>query len=614
MKALKVLAAVLALAGWSVPTAQATTVAVTGTYNGSGTVGTTATIPNVACSGPNSVLVAYVGGASGEVPTGVTKGATALTLRKAVNFGGTSLGQIWYLIGASASSESLTATWASSQTAGAAISAVCLSDGHQTLPFALEVTGSGSGTAITGQIVSGTLGEDLVIDLASLSSSGGATISPDPGTSLQTTINPYGGWTMVSGTHASGSNQSPTWTISTSQDWTQIAVVVKASGRAGGGPDGTCGGGGGGGGGGGVPGITSPEARCTELGVNCKCSEMLQATSYTGWPGQSNSVYWNPNDSTTKQCNGQFSPTGLEVGYAFFRGSPGQPLDFYPTTETFILNALPAGHSVERVLRGPDGHQGGAGLDYTWDAGGVEAARRSIRGYVYFSSDYTLVNQDTPTLGCNGKFFQTSNDVKIDRAYGGANVYNFLETVPAQDCCTTGPYPTDGAFESQYQTYGGYGGMGHGSDTTDNYWNGRWWRFEAIITNADASAGNGKRWRLEAYIKNVTDNWPEVKWFDTVDTTQLAVGGAPLVTANRYGNQPFDNMHFNGFRAENVANQCDGFIAYSHFIAASWATDSGQRIGAAVEVEGGLGGGGGGGGPTGGMGGAIKAVGGVRLY
>jgi hypothetical protein len=164
------------------------------------------------------------------------------------------------------------------------------------------------------------------------------------------------------------------------------------------------------------------EGRCTELGANCKCSEPLQATSYSGWPGQAKSVYWNPNDTTTKQCNGQFSPTGPEIGYVISRGNVGDPFDFFPTMEQAVLNALPVGHAVSRVLRSPAGYTGGFGIDYTWDSGNVEAARRAQRFYVYYSPDYTTVNAEKPNLGCNGKFFQTTNDVKIDRAYGGANI------------------------------------------------------------------------------------------------------------------------------------------------------------------------------------------------
>jgi hypothetical protein len=109
---------------------------------------------------------------------------------------------------------------------------------------------------------------------------------------------------------------------------------------------------------------------------------------------------------------------------------------------------------------------------------------------------------------------------------------------------------------------------------------------EIILINADASAANGKRWRMMAYVKNVTDNWPEVRWFDTVDTTQLTAGRVPLVTANRYGLQPFNNMHVNGYRQQNVTGGCQGFSAFSHFLTASWATDGDQRIGAAIEIEG----------------------------
>ena len=48
------------------------------------------------------------------------------------------------------------------------------------------------------------------------------------------------------------------------------------------------------------------EARCGDLGVNCICSEPLQMTGLT----PVNVSWWNPNDSTTKECNGEGVPPG----------------------------------------------------------------------------------------------------------------------------------------------------------------------------------------------------------------------------------------------------------------------------------------------------------------
>ena len=60
-----------------------------------------------------------------------------------------------------------------------------------------------------------------------------------------------------------------------------------------------------------------------------------------------------------------------------------------------------------------------------------------------------------------------------------------------------------------------------------------------------------------------------------------------------YRNTPaeFISILSNNYRQTDV-NSCKGFKALSHYLAASWDVDQGQRIGAATEIEGG------GGGPT----------------
>lgn len=208
----------------------ATQPTVTSTYNGTGTTGTTATISSVACSGSDTALFIGTGGAGGSQPTGVTFGAASAVSVASEDFGGVSLGQIWRVLSPSGT-DTITATWAASQTAGAAVTAICLDNVHQTTPTGTPVTGESNGTAISGQSVSGDSGNDLVLDLVSWSAGGGATITADVGTTERTTLNPYGGWAFNFGTHASGTSQSPTWTISTSQDWTHI--VVNVAGTAG---------------------------------------------------------------------------------------------------------------------------------------------------------------------------------------------------------------------------------------------------------------------------------------------------------------------------------------------------------------------------------------------
>ncbi len=105
---------------------------------------------------------------------------------------------------------------------------------------------------------------------------------------------------------------------------------------------------------------------------------------------------------------------------------------------------------------------------------------------------------------------------------------------------------------------------------------GKWLRYEIVVHNA---APTGPGTTFEVFLKNVTDNQPEIRIIDSSVaegqwTTALATMLHPTATIS--------TMTINGYRA----GSCTGFAAYSHYLAAAWSTDSGQRIGAAHELEG----------------------------
>lgn len=319
----------------------------------------------------------------------------------------------------------------------------------------------------------------------------------------------------------------------------------------------------------------SAELRCNELGASCVCSEPLQMTGFTA----NNNVFWNPNDSTDgKQCNGEGD--GIGVGYTITRNA--SPIDLFAESNATVLSRLPANHSIQRYLRAPNGHQGTWFTGYTFPNSTQFAARVSMRFYTYQSDDFTLVNQDNPTLGCNGKFTQFDNDFKIDQGYGDGNMYNWYEIGNvARDCCFSGPSPSGGQYPA------------NGGNPVNPNWAGKWHRIEIITTNRDATASNGKHWRMQVYRKNITDNTPEVLWFDTDQPNTQANPGLTAIKP-KYGiTSAFNKFLVNFYRQENVSGQCKGFRALSHLMYAGWNTDNGQRIGAAIEIEGALGGGGG---------------------
>src|SRR5262245_36188306 len=85
------------------------------------------------------------------------------------------------------------------------------------------------------------------------------------------------------------------------------------------------------------------EQRCTELGTNCLCSEPLNTNSLVY-----SSPYYNPADSTTKECDG----FDAIPGKAIVRPNGG----LLTTNDAMIMGALPAGHTNTYVVRGPEGH------------------------------------------------------------------------------------------------------------------------------------------------------------------------------------------------------------------------------------------------------------------
>lgn len=320
------------------------------------------------------------------------------------------------------------------------------------------------------------------------------------------------------------------------------------------------------------------ETRCTELGANCVCSEPLQATSYANL---GSNAHWNPNDTSTLECNGE----GI-AGYAVVRNTGGT-LDLVASTNTTALSRLPAGHSVSRFLAGAAGHQGTWFTGHNMTSDTTYAQRIAFRFYLYHSSDYNFSNPLDGSQGCNAKLLQLDAGLLGDITHGAVHMYNFTTWTPAQDCCFDGPGPA-------------------GNNLARADWLDKWWRIEFIMTNRNAFS-TGQHWRMQMYMKNVTDGTAEKLVVDSDEPgTQLNVVNPRIPSA------VMNKLLVNHYRGENVGNPlpCVGYEGVSHYMVAGWDTNAGQRIGPAAEIEGALAG------PSvkGSLGGAIKAVGGVRLF
>lgn len=310
------------------------------------------------------------------------------------------------------------------------------------------------------------------------------------------------------------------------------------------------------------------EARCIALANNCIASEPLNTNIYTAANGVS---YWNPADTTSSDK--QASNDGV-IGAAVSEesGFSETPID----TGAAIM-ALPAAHTVKWVLRQPIG--GGGQAISTKFPVTSPTALRSLRFYRYYSSDHVWTGSDRPL--CNsGKLLQLGNRgtftggplVSLNGSVGFYDVntsFGWSQNMQP-NCCIDAPGSQGVAIPSQAQL------------------RGRWWRIEFALHNA-AAGGPSTYW--EMWIKNVTDNQPEIKVMDS--RMQMTTSGpnssfwwqSPMTDNLHVSSGQMSDFAINMFRSNN-GSPCDGYIAHTSVLWAAWSTDLGQRIGAAIEVEG----------------------------
>jgi len=310
--------------------------------------------------------------------------------------------------------------------------------------------------------------------------------------------------------------------------------------------------------------VNAAEQRCNELGANCVCSEPFNTNTYTG-----SIPNWNPADSTSLQCS-------QELGnHPVARNSPVSG-----TNDATVLAALPAGHQVQYALWAGNNNVGIFFMGNALGTGGVNDCgpgweRCEVRIYVYKSSNFQPTNSGSGG-SCSGDkhaeiIYTSGPDSVVNPAQqvsgDGMSIYNFLPGsgwTPTHDCCIDGPR------------------LANDYTITGAQQRGKWWRFSHIIRNPAGGSG-ASRFHFEIYAKNVTDNQPEVKIMDTE--------GFGNGAGTDDWNGPYNTVTppsraktvaINGYRE----GTCAGFETYSHLMVAHWATDAGQRIGPAYEIEG----------------------------
>lgn len=201
------------------------------TSDTNGGSGSTVTVTGLTCSGTDRVAIAVAGSASGAFCTGITYDGVAMTFLGQDVLTDVCYLDVYYLINPPTAASNIVATWSAAQTGGAALDVLVYTGMHQTSPFGTPVTAEGTSTSVTGAGGVTTASGDLTFDAVSWSASGGATITATgTGHTQRATQNPLGGWELTAGDMTGTGTIVPTWTISTSQNWVQLVVTMKASG------------------------------------------------------------------------------------------------------------------------------------------------------------------------------------------------------------------------------------------------------------------------------------------------------------------------------------------------------------------------------------------------
>ena len=298
------------------------------------------------------------------------------------------------------------------------------------------------------------------------------------------------------------------------------------------------------------------EQRCNELGANCKCSQPYTASAITA--DATNSYGYTPVNDTARPC--------LHDGVVVTRNHTNSA----PTmsNNATILTALPSGHTIPYVLKFPDGYTGISEIGYNFKSGEpANNVRWAYRWYEYYSNDYQAT---TGTCLNSGKWF-TMRPGYHESSYWASTqttplMYGWTNWANANlNCCNIGP---------------GYDSSG----SPDVPLPGKWWRYEVILRNIDGSPGA----IIQAYRKNVTDNAPERRIIDTsIGCIGCGDNGSSWSGLATTALQPYNGQPLSFITTELFRNgTCAGYVALSHQMMAGWNTDSGQRIGAAREVEG----------------------------
>lgn len=280
--------------------------------------------------------------------------------------------------------------------------------------------------------------------------------------------------------------------------------------------------------------MATTEARCTELGSGCICSEILDSASYIESPTD----FWRASDASAKPCS-QDGTGRPVVRTATVAG----------TNDATMLAALPAGATVSYALWPDEDEHEGTFFVGNGDAVSGTLVRLAARWYIYHTPVFDFKLEGTCD---NSKIAELNNGSLVDYTTPNFHTYNYTTWSPSVDCCVSGPGPDNNVPSADMK--------------------GNWWRFELVITNR-----SGPDYRLQMYGKNVTDDEAEIEMIDLWDNASVDNLTPPSLMSMLLSN----NHRF------AAAGVCRGWLAISYYMMAGWTSDAGQRIGAASEIEGG---------------------------
>jgi len=320
------------------------------------------------------------------------------------------------------------------------------------------------------------------------------------------------------------------------------------------------------------------EQRCTDLGANCICSEPMNTSSLTVPPGSADFGIGFA-DGGTRKCKYLGIPNTVGEIPASSRSQ------YFMSNTASTINALTNTGNPAFVFSGREGNTGALILGHS-DLPSSNQTRVAMRWYRYYSPNFEF------GVGGGSGGCQNSGKEAVWQMWGGPTnlggmvtttgsqqgwaIYSFAGFSPLPDCCDVAP-----GFSVFAPTVSWAGKRG------------RWFRYEYVVTNTAGPV------QFQLYAADVTrgvtrlNNGIEFVITDSRITCGIApypagcggttTGWTSAMVSSLTPPAPIRAINIDGFRRDS----CTGFAAYSYLVAASWSTNAGQRIGAAVEIEGG---------------------------